>query len=67
MEDDEVENKKGIYPYLLTGKQKYLNLRSFPNNIKSQVYETQNGICPHCHEHFGIGQMEADHITPWSQ
>ena len=27
----------------------------------------QKGICPMCKDHFEIEQMEADHITPWSQ
>ena len=27
IDDDEVENKKGIYPYLLTGQEKYLGSR----------------------------------------
>lgn len=67
MEDDEVEKKSGIYPYLLTGDEKYLNLRAFPDSIKRQIYEKQNWICPHCKEHFEINQMEADHITPRSQ
>lgn len=67
MEDDEVENKKGIYHYLLTGKEQYLNLRAFSDKLKRQVYERQNGICPHCSNIFPIDEMEADHITPRSQ
>lgn len=67
MEDEEVEKKSGIYPYLLSGKEKYLNLRTFSDKIKRQVYEQQAGICPHCKESFSIEKMEADHITPRSQ
>jgi hypothetical protein len=67
MEDEDVTNKKGIYPYVLDGKEKHLNIRAFSNNQKREAYERQEGICPVCKEHFGIGEMEADHITPWHE
>ena len=67
MEDEEVENKKGIYPYLLAWDEKYLNLRVFPDKIKREIYEKQAGICIQCGKHFEILEMEADHIDPWSQ
>lgn len=65
MEDEDVGNKKGIYTYVLTCKEKYLNIRAFSPNQKREAYERQNGICPICNEHFEIEEMEADHITPW--
>lgn len=71
MLDDDVTNKKGIYPYVLTRKEKYLNIRAFTESQKRQAYERQQGICPFCeHEHlsktyYQIEEMEADHITPW--
>ena len=67
MMDDEVSKKSGIYVYLITGDEKYLNLRAFTPAQKIEVYEKQNGICPICKNHFDITEMEADHITPWSQ
>lgn len=67
IDDDEVDNKKGIYEYLLTGNEKTLNLRAFDEKMKVKIYEKQNGICLICHKHFEIGEMEADHIIPWSQ
>lgn len=67
MADDEATKKKGIYEYLLTGNEKHLNIRSFTDSDKRTLYERQNGICPACNDHFEIGQMQADHITPWSQ
>ena len=67
IEDDEVDNKKGIYEYLLTGNEKTLSLRSFDEKTKVKIYEKQSGICQICHKHFEIGEMEADHIIPWSQ
>lgn len=65
MIDDDVTNKKGIYTYVITGEEKYLNIRAFTDNQKREAYEKQNGICPNCKEHFEIEEMEADHITPW--
>ena len=63
--DDEVERKKGIYPYVLTRKEKYLSLRAFSDTMKQKVYEKQKGICVVCKEHFKLSEMEADHIDPW--
>lgn len=67
IDDEEVENKKGIYPYLLTGQEKYLNLRAFTPKDIQKMYQTQNGICPMCKEYFELAQMDADHIIPWSK
>lgn len=67
MADDEVENKKGVYEYVLRRDEKHLNLRAFSDGMKQKLYERQGGICPHCKEKFPIEQMEGDHITPWSQ
>jgi hypothetical protein len=67
MEDEDVTNKKGIYSYVLDGKEKHLNIRAFSNNQKREAYERQKGICPVCKEHFEIDEMEADHITPWHE
>lgn len=66
IDDDEVQNNKGIYAYLLSGDKKHLNLRSFDDKTQQKIYEKQRGICPGCQEHFAITQMHADHITPWS-
>lgn len=67
MQDDDVTNKKGIYWYVLTRKEKYLNIRAFTDNQKREAYERQKGICPICKKHFDISEMEADHITPWHE
>lgn len=67
MIDDDVTKKKGIYWYVLTGKEKYLNIRAFTPQMKRQAYENQNGICTVCKEHFELSEMEADHITPWHE
>ena len=73
MLDDEVRNNKGIYTYIFDKNEKHLNLRSFTDQLKRQGYEKQKGLCanPRCPQgkdhKFTIGEMEADHITPWSQ
>lgn len=65
MMDEDVTSKKGIYEYLLDGKEKHLNIREFTPNQKREAYERQKGICKNCGDHFEINEMEADHITPW--
>lgn len=67
MQDEDVTNKKGIYSYVLTRKEKYLNIREFNDNQKREAYERQNGICIKCNKHFNIDEMEADHINPWHE
>ncbi len=67
IDDEEVQNNKGIYIYLLTGEERHLNLRQFDDKIKRKVYEKQEGICPICKKRFEIHEMEADHIIPWHQ
>jgi hypothetical protein len=65
MIDDDVTNKKGIYSYVLTRNQKFLNIRTFSEAQKRAAYEKQKGICVKCEQHFELKEMEADHITPW--
>jgi hypothetical protein len=65
MQDEDVTNKKGIYEYLLTGDEKYLNIRSFSDSQKREAYEKQKGICVKCKKKFEFSEMEADHIKPW--
>jgi hypothetical protein len=67
IDDDEVQNVKGIYPYLLTGDERTLNLRQFDEKTKRKVYERQKGICVKCRSLFDFAGMEADHIKPWHE
>jgi hypothetical protein len=67
MEDEDVTDKKGIYTFMLTQNERYLNIRTFDKKQKRQAYERQNGICAKCNQKFEIEDMEADHITPWSK
>lgn len=65
LEDSEVTNKHGIYEYLLTNKERILNLRGFSIQDKTTQYSKQKGICTICGKHFELKDMEADHIIPW--
>lgn len=76
--DRDVQSKKGIYAYLLTGDKNTLNLRQFEEADRIEVYERQGGRCArgmYCKtvgnddgkQVFDITEMEADHITPWSK
>ena len=65
--DSDVQNQMGIIPYVLTGDERHLDLRSFPEDIKLAVWEKQHHICPSCQKEFDYEFMEDDHITPWRE
>lgn len=67
IDDDEVESKRGIYEYLLTGDERTLSLRAFDDKTKQKKYQEQKGVCPVCKKKFEYTEMEADHIMPWSK
>lgn len=67
MQDEDVTKKSGVYPYVLTRQERHLSIRAFNDKMKREAYERQKGICPKCGGHFEIGEMEADHITPWHE
>jgi hypothetical protein len=67
MADDDITNKKGIYPYILNRNTKFLNIRSFADNQRRSAYEKSGGICAKCGKHFEFEDMQADHIKPWSK
>jgi len=51
MQNDEVTNKKGVYYYLITSKEKYLNIREFSPSMKRALLSTRRlsslyGISP---------------------
>ena len=66
-DDEEVQSMSGIYKYLLTGDEKFLQLRAFDKRTKEKIYKQQGGKCAHCGKKFDFGQMEGDHIIPWSR
>ena len=67
MGDDEIQKQLGIIPYVLTGDEHYLDLRSFPEKIKLAVWEKQQHKCAMCGKELDIEFMEGDHITPWRE
>lgn len=67
MQDEDVTKKSGIYEYVLTRNEKYLNIRAFTNKQKRESYERQKRICVKYNVEFEINEMEADHITPWCE
>ena len=67
MQDDDVERKSGIYPYVLDGDERHLNIRAFSENMKREAYERQKGVCVKCKKKFGLEEMEGDHIKPWHE
>lgn len=74
MMDDDVQKKSGIYPFVLDGDERHLNIRAFSDKMRREAYERQKGKCPACPptgsnktKKWDIEEMEADHITPWSK
>jgi len=67
MQDEDVTKKSGIYPYVLTRQEKFLNIRAFTDKQKREAYERQKGKCKKCKKLFEIEEMDADHIKLWSE
>lgn len=72
MMDDDVTKKSGIYEYVLSGNERALHIRAFTPSQKRGAYERQQGMCPFCTnegllKRWDFKEMEAGHITPWSQ
>ncbi len=67
MRDSEIQKQSGIIPFVLTGDERHLDLRAFPEDIKLAAWERQNHICPLCGREFDYEFMEGDHITPWRE
>jgi hypothetical protein len=72
MADSCVNNKKGIYYYILNGDKRHLEVRIFDDKTKISKYEQQGGICPECQAQgktriYSFKEMDADHITAWSK
>lgn len=65
MGDDEIQKPQGIIPYVLTGSERYLDLRVFSDKIKLAVWKKQNHKCAICGKELDYEFMEGDHIIPW--
>jgi hypothetical protein len=67
LDTDEIQKPGGIIPYVLTGDERYLDLRGFPEKIKLAVWEQQEHKCAICGREYDFEFMEGDHITPWRE
>ena len=63
----DISRNKGVYEYLITGNERAVSIRAFPESDKIIMYERQNHKCAICKKTFDISQMHGDHIIPWSQ
>ena len=62
MLDDDVENKKGIYHFVLSGDESKLGIRLFSEVMRIETYEKQDGFCVKCKESKDLKDMEAHHM-----
>lgn len=78
MQDPDVTKRSGIYSYLLTADERYLSIRKFDDREIRAAYERQHHKCANgikCRTPgntdgqrvFDIGEMQGDHIKPWSK
>lgn len=67
MADEDVTCKSGVYRYLLDGDERRLSIRAFDKRTQRATYETQGHRCAVCGGEFGLADMHADHIVPWSR
>ena len=67
MRDGEIQKPAGIIPFVLTGDERLLDLRAFPEDIKLAKWEDQGHKCALCGKEFDVEFMEGDHITPWAE
>lgn len=65
IQDEDVQNQKGIYQYVFDGDEKHLKIRAFSDKDKQRKYDEQGGVCPKCGKHFELSDMDGDHILPW--
>ena len=76
--DDDVTKPAGVYPYVLDGDERHLNIRAFTTAQRRQVLENQGRKCasgircvdpenPDGEKIYRLDQVQADHITPWSK
>jgi hypothetical protein len=65
MMDGEIKKRNGIIPYVLTGDERYLDLRTFDDKTKLAAWERQHHKCAICGNELDFEFMEGDHIIPW--
>ena len=58
MQDEDVTKKSGIYSYILTKNEKYLNIRAFTDKQKRETYEKQKSTCVKCKNNFEMEELK---------
>ena len=67
MADEDVTRKSGVYRYPLDGDERRPGIRAFDKRTQRAAYEAQGHRCAVCGGEFGLADMHADHIVPWSR
>lgn len=67
MADEDVTRKSGVHRYLLDGDERRPSIRAFDKRTQRAAYEAQGHRCAVCGGEFGLADMHADHIIPWSR
>ena len=63
----DISRNKGVYEYLITGNERAISMRAFPESDKLVMYERQKHKCAICGKEKDISEMHGDHIKPWSK
>ncbi len=63
----DITKNKGVYEYLITGNERAVSMRAFPESDKLVMYERQKHKCAICGKTFEYSEMHGDHIVPWSK
>ena len=63
----DISRNKGVYEYLITGDERAVSIRAFPESDKLIMYERQNHKCAICGKVKEYNEMHGDHIVAWSK
>ena len=67
MNDPDVQVRSGIFEYVLTGQERWMNEDRFSEAIKRAVYRKQNRECFICKNQTTYLSMHGHHNVPWSK
>ena len=63
----DISRNNGVYEYLITGNERAVSMRAFPESDKLIMFERQNHKCAMCGKEKEYSEMHGDHIIPWSK
>ncbi len=63
----DISRNRGVYEYLITGNERAVSMRAFPESDKLIMYERQNHKCTICGKTKEYSEMHGDHIVAWSK